>query len=65
MLAAKPCLPTSAPSPPGPEWLHEIKHDGLRMLARRDGVRGVYCRGPDWVSRFPLHPGTQLSQPRT
>jgi|SRR6516162_9545843 len=27
-------LPTSTPSPPGgPESLHEIKHDGYRMLA--------------------------------
>jgi len=33
-----PCLPTAAPCPPaGPEWLHEIKHDGYRMLAHRDG----------------------------
>jgi ATP-dependent DNA ligase len=29
--------PTSTPSPPyGPEWVHEIKHDGYRMIARRD-----------------------------
>ena len=28
--------PTSAPQPPrGPEWLHEIKHDGFRVIARR------------------------------
>jgi hypothetical protein len=23
-------------SPSGPDWLHEIKHDGFRMPARRD-----------------------------
>src|SRR5215471_4075115 len=56
MLPAKPCLPTSAPSPPaGPEWLHEIKHDGYRMLAHRDGarVRLISRRGLDWGWRFP------------
>src|SRR5262249_34638809 len=56
MLPAKPCLPTSAPSPPvGPEWLHEIKHDGYRMLALRDGerVRLLSRRGLDWGDRFP------------
>ena len=57
MLApTKPCLPTSAPVPPsGPEWLHEIKHDGYRMLALRDGerVRLLSRRGLDWGDRFP------------
>jgi ATP-dependent DNA ligase len=22
--------------PSGPDWLHEIKHDGFRIIARRD-----------------------------
>ena len=38
----EPCLPSPAKVPPsGPGWLHEIKHDGFRILARRDsaGVR--------------------------
>jgi ATP-dependent DNA ligase len=40
MLPLKICLPTRAPSPPaGPEWLHEVKHDGYRMLAVRSGER--------------------------
>src|ERR1700720_2702516 len=31
-----PCLPTNAPQPPSGElWLHEIKHDGFRVIARR------------------------------
>src|SRR6516165_4097783 len=35
-----PCLPTSASQPPsGEEWLHEIKHDGFRIIARKDGKR--------------------------
>jgi hypothetical protein len=35
-----PCLPTSAPRPPsGEPWLNEIKHDGFRVIARKDGKR--------------------------
>jgi bifunctional non-homologous end joining protein LigD len=35
-----PCLPTSAPQPPsGEQWLHEIKHDGFRVIARKDDER--------------------------
>ena len=33
-----PCLPTSAKRPPsGDGWLHEIKHDGFRCIAHKDG----------------------------
>jgi ATP-dependent DNA ligase len=56
MLPFKPCLPTSAPVPPSaPDWLHEIKHDGYRMFAHRDGerVRLLSRRGLDWGDRFP------------
>jgi ATP-dependent DNA ligase len=38
----KPWLPSPAKEPPsGDGWLHEIKHDGIRIMARRDsaGVR--------------------------
>jgi bifunctional non-homologous end joining protein LigD len=40
----------------GPGWLHEIKHDGFRILARRDaaGVRLITRKGNDFTSRFPL-----------
>jgi ATP-dependent DNA ligase len=27
--------------PSGPDWLHEIKHDGFRILARCDAAAGV------------------------
>jgi ATP-dependent DNA ligase len=40
------CLPSPAKQPPSrPNWLHEIKHDGFRIMARRDakGVR-LYTR---------------------
>jgi bifunctional non-homologous end joining protein LigD len=53
----EPCLPTSAKAPPsGPGWLHEIKHDGFRILARRDsaGLRLITRAGNDFWSRFPL-----------
>jgi hypothetical protein len=52
----KPCLPSTADQPPsGPEWIHEIKHDGYRLMARRDpiGIRLLTRRGNDWSERFP------------
>src|SRR5215813_5821913 len=53
----EPCLPTPADYPPsGPGWIHEIKHDGFRLMARRDaaGVRLLTRNGIDWSARFPL-----------
>src|SRR5262245_9696267 len=53
----EPCLPTRTACPPsGPEWVHEIKHDGFRLLACRDGDRvRLYSRqGGDLTYRFPL-----------
>jgi bifunctional non-homologous end joining protein LigD len=52
-----PCLPTKAPQPPtGEAWLHEIKHDGFRVIARKDGNRvRLYSRpGNDLTYRFAL-----------
>jgi ATP-dependent DNA ligase len=35
-----PCLPTKADTlPSGGLWIHEIKHDGFRIIARKDGER--------------------------
>ncbi len=53
----EPCLPSPAKRPPtGPNWLHEIKHDGFRIMARRDaaGVRLITRHGNDFTARFPL-----------
>jgi bifunctional non-homologous end joining protein LigD len=53
----EPCLPSPAKAPPsGPGWIHEIKHDGFRILARRDsaGVRLITRAGNDFSSRFPF-----------
>jgi ATP-dependent DNA ligase len=52
-----PCLPTNAPQPPsGDQWLHEIKHDGFRVIACKIGKRvKLYSRpGNDLTYRFPL-----------
>ena len=52
----EPCLPSPAKAPPsGPGWLHEFKHDGFRILARRDGagVQLITRTGNDFSSRFP------------
>jgi ATP-dependent DNA ligase len=35
-----PCIPTRATKPPvGPQWIHEIKHDGYRLIARKEDGR--------------------------
>ena len=52
-----PCLPVRAPVPSsGDLWLHEIKHDGFRVIARKTGRRvKLYSRpGNDPTCRFPL-----------
>jgi bifunctional non-homologous end joining protein LigD len=52
-----PCLPTKTDRlPTGGQWLHEIKHDGFRIIARKDGPRvWLYSRpGNDLTRRFPL-----------
>ena len=34
----KPCQPTlSEKAPSGPQWMHEIKHDGYRIIACKSG----------------------------
>jgi bifunctional non-homologous end joining protein LigD len=53
----QPCIPTRASKPPaGPQWVHEIKHDGYRLIARKqaDRVRLFKRRGYDWTDRYPL-----------
>jgi hypothetical protein len=49
--------PTKAERPPSGEmWLHEIKHDGFRVIARKEVTRvRLYSRpGNDLTYRFPL-----------
>jgi ATP-dependent DNA ligase len=42
--------------PSSKNWIHEIKHDGYRMIVQRDGsrVRLFTRNGHDWTSRYPL-----------
>jgi bifunctional non-homologous end joining protein LigD len=63
-----PCLPTRADAVPnGPQWAFEIKHDGFRFIARRDGdrVRVFSRRGRDWSDRVPLIIETMRALPTT
>jgi len=53
----EPCLPRPAKAPPsGSDWLHEIKHDGFRIIAQKDvdGVRLITRNGYDFAERYPL-----------
>jgi ATP-dependent DNA ligase len=39
-LAYELCLrPPASRSLPGPDWIHEVKHDGYRMLVIRENER--------------------------
>jgi hypothetical protein len=41
--------------PSGPDWIHEVKHDGYRMLVIRENerVRLFSKNGSDWTRRYP------------
>ena len=46
----EPCLPSPADKPPSDSnWIHEIKHDGYRLMARRDPV-GIRLLNPQWAT---------------
>src|SRR4030081_2795662 len=52
-----PCIPPRAPKvPAGPDGIHEIKHDGYRLIVQREGkrVRLFTRNGHDWTDRYPL-----------
>jgi hypothetical protein len=66
-----PCLPTKTDNlPSGSQWLHEIKHDGFRIVARKDAervrlvimllspyaIRNFLCQ-PDEIVGHPPHSG--------
>ncbi|MCA6112660.1 ATP-dependent DNA ligase [Bradyrhizobium cenepequi] len=53
----EPALPTAIERvPTGARWIHEIKHDGYRLIVQREGkiVRLWTKNGYDWSKRFPL-----------
>ena len=38
------CIPTRGTEvPSGPDWFHEIKHDGYRLIVHREGKRVRLC----------------------
>jgi hypothetical protein len=38
----EPCIPTRGTTvPTGTEWIHEIKHDGCRLIVERDQARAA------------------------
>ena len=41
--------------PCDPDWFHEVKHDGYRLIVQRDGsrVRLFSRNGNDWTGRYP------------
>src|SRR5262249_16062663 len=57
------CLPTKTDKlPSGSQWLHEIKHDGFRIIARKTGAQvRLYSRpGNDLTHRF--RPGIRFNE---
>jgi len=41
--------------PAGPDWLHEIKHDGYRLIVQREGKRvRLFTRNGHWSGRYPV-----------
>jgi bifunctional non-homologous end joining protein LigD len=62
----EPCIPTLAYKvPSGPDWIHEVKHDGYGLQVRREGdaVRLFTRRGFDWTARYPAIVRTALALP--
>jgi hypothetical protein len=63
----EPCLPSPADQPPtGTGWIHEIRHDGFRLMARRDpvGIRllNQRFRSKLGTPRSPLRDRYKLNQ---
>jgi len=51
-----PAQPTLVPKPPaGPDWVHEVKHDGYRLLVRKQAGRvTLWSRyGTDFTRKLP------------
>ncbi|MCK1315391.1 DNA ligase [Bradyrhizobium sp. 23] len=55
-MAYELCLATAGKQVPlGPDWIHEVKHDGYRMLVIRENerVRLFSRNGTDCTQRYP------------
>src|SRR6195256_3461775 len=52
-----PCIPSvSKVAPSGPQWIHEIKHDGYRLIGRKANKRvRIFTRqGYEWTHKYPV-----------
>jgi len=51
--------------PAGPNWLHEVKYDGYRIVARKagEGITLFSRSGLDWTVRFPAIAKALLTLP--
>ena len=52
----RPAIPTRGTKlPTSPDWIHEIKYDGFRLIVHRDGgcVRLLTRNGHNWADRYP------------
>jgi ATP-dependent DNA ligase len=52
----QPAIPTRGTMVPSSiDWIHEVKHDGFRLIVVRDGdrVRLLTRNGHDWSKRYP------------
>src|SRR5829696_2524525 len=66
-----PCRPVLSPKvPPGDDWIHELKHDGFRIIVRKDGERvhpglatAATGRTTSWRSPRRCAPSRGLSRP--
>src|SRR3954453_19104714 len=53
----KPCIPIVGKVPPrGPQWVHEIKHDGYRLIVHKANKRvRIFTRqGYEWTNKYPV-----------
>ena len=63
-----PCIPTQAAKVPDrPEWIHEIKHDGYRLIVQREGkrVRLFTRNGHDWIEPLSADHRGRAAQPES
>jgi hypothetical protein len=54
-VSSRPASPRAAKPPAGPDWVHEIKHEGYGLRVPREG-EAVWLftrRGYDWTTRYP------------
>jgi ATP-dependent DNA ligase len=52
-----PCIPTRGTQvPSSPEWFHEVKQDGFRLIVQRDDDRvRLFTRNAyEWTAHYPL-----------